>query len=121
MKISKSLKDEKRSRRQGEKKEKSTAEKAMDESTRVSLQKAINSGLVDSYGGIIATGKEAVVIHATGGTSKPEEFQDCLPAEMAVKGFLVIHFYIILEVIPDFTYQLSDLIALLFKFLIHSS
>jgi len=80
-------KDEKRSRRQGEKKEKSTAEKAMDESTRVSLQKAINSGLVDSYGGIIATGKEAVVIHATGGTSKPEEFQDCLPAEMAVKVF----------------------------------
>ena len=74
----------------------------MDESTRVSLQKAINSGLVDSYGGIIATGKEAVVIHATGGTSKPEEFQDCLPAEMAVKGFPVLHFYIILELILIF-------------------
>ena len=104
MKFCKSFKDEKRSRRQGEKKEKSTAEKAMDESTRVSLQKAINSGLVDSYGGIIATGKEAVVIHATGGTSKPEEFQDCLPAEMAVKGFPEIHLYIILELIPDFSY-----------------
>ena len=58
----------------------------MDESTRVSLQKAINIGLVDSYGGIIATGKEAVVIHASGGSIAPEEFQKPLPAEMAVKG-----------------------------------
>ena len=74
-------------KRHGEKKEKSTAEKAFDEQTRVLLQKSINIGLVDSYGGIIATGKEAVVIHATGGTERPEDFEHPLPAELAVKGF----------------------------------
>jgi len=87
------FKEQKRMKRRGEKKEKSTAEKAMDEQTRVSLQKAINSGLVDSYGGIIATGKEAVVIHATGGTElgdgtgqNPNTTAE-IPAEMAVKVF----------------------------------
>ena len=57
------------------------------------MVKAINSGLVDSYGGIIATGKEAVVIHATGGTElgdgtgqNPNTTAE-IPAEMAVKVF----------------------------------
>ena len=73
-------------KRHGEKKEKSTAESAMDEQTRLMLQKAINVSLVESYGGIIATGKEAVVIHATGGTEPPVGYFEPLPAEMAVKG-----------------------------------
>lgn len=58
----------------------------MDESTRVTLQKAINNGMVESFGGIVATGKEAVVIHATGGTP-PEEIQMPIPGELAVKVF----------------------------------
>jgi RIO kinase 3 len=81
------LKDEKRSRRQGEAKEKSTAEKAIDENTRILLQKMINSELVESYGGIVAAGKEAIVIHATGGSAELDDFQGQVPNEMAVKVF----------------------------------
>jgi len=80
------LRDQKRTRRQSEKSQKATAERAMDESTRVTLQKAINNGMVESFGGIVATGKEAVVIHATGGTP-PEEIQMPIPGELAVKVF----------------------------------
>ena len=58
----------------------------MDESTRVTLQKAINNGMVESFGGIVATGKEAVVIHATGGQTT-EELQEPIPGELAVKVF----------------------------------
>ena len=50
--------------------------------------------LVESYGGIVAAGKEAIVIHATGGTLKPFQadkrisiLSETVPAEMAVKVF----------------------------------
>lgn len=81
------FKDEKRMKKHGEKKEHSTAERAMDESTRVTLQKAINNGMVESFGGIVATGKEAVVIHATGGQTNDERNNDPVPSELAVKVF----------------------------------
>lgn len=88
-------KDQKRKQRHKEEKERSTAEKAVDENTRILLQKLINVGLVDSYGGIIAAGKEAIVIHATGGieTELDERLGRSLntiseiPGEMAVKVF----------------------------------
>ena len=54
----------------------------------------INVELVESYGGIVAAGKEAIVIHATGGTLKPFQadkrisiLSETVPAEMAVKVF----------------------------------
>jgi len=87
-------KDQKRKQRHNEAKEKSTAEKAVDENTRIILQKVINVELVESYGGIVAAGKEAIVIHATGGTLKPFQadkrisiLSETIPAEMAVKVF----------------------------------
>jgi len=87
-------KDQKRQQRHGEAKEKSTAEKAVDENTRIILQKVINVELVESYGGIVAAGKEAIVIHATGGTLAPYQadkrisiLSETVPAEMAVKVF----------------------------------
>ena len=50
---------------------------------------------VDSYGGIVAAGKEAIVIHATGGTDTEIDSRlgrslnetAEIPAEMAVKVF----------------------------------
>lgn len=80
-------KDQKRKQRHGEAKERSTAEKAIDENTRILLQKMINSELVESYGGIVAAGKEAIVIHASGGTAVLADFQGHPPNEMAVKVF----------------------------------
>jgi len=90
-------KDQKRKQRQKEEKERSTAEKAVDENTRILLQKLINIGLVESYGGIVAAGKEAIVIHASGGDSdsalldgrlgRSLNESNQIPAEMAVKVF----------------------------------
>ena len=57
-------------------------------------RQVINVELVESYGGIVAAGKEAIVIHATGGTLKPFQadkrisiLSETVPAEMAVKVF----------------------------------
>lgn len=66
-----------------EKKEKSTAEKAVDAKSRILLFKLINRGILDTLNGVIATGKESVVIHGLG--------QNCEkgipPCEVAVKVF----------------------------------
>lgn len=56
----------KRSARIHEKKEKSTAEKVLDEKSRIILFKLINRGILDVINGIVATGKESVVIHGRG-------------------------------------------------------
>lgn len=66
-----------------EKKEKSSAEKAIDEKSRILLFKLVNGGVLDSINGIIATGKESVVIHAIG--ENPEK--GITMGEVAIKIF----------------------------------
>lgn len=66
-----------------EKKEKSTAEKAVDEKSRILLFKLLNNGSLDSINGVIATGKESVVIHGKG-----ENLEKSIPmCEVAIKVF----------------------------------
>ncbi|XP_035954029.2 serine/threonine-protein kinase RIO3 isoform X3 [Halichoerus grypus] len=59
--------EERRSARLHEKKEHSTAEKAVDPKTRLLMYKMINSGMLETITGCISTGKESVVFHAYGG------------------------------------------------------
>ncbi|XP_042299308.1 serine/threonine-protein kinase RIO3-like [Sceloporus undulatus] len=77
--------EERRSARLHEKKEHSTAEKAVDPKTRLLLYKMVNSGLLETITGCISTGKESVVFHAYGGSlgedAKP------VPSECAIKVF----------------------------------
>uniref|UniRef100_A0A5S6Q8Z7 Serine/threonine-protein kinase RIO3 n=1 Tax=Trichuris muris TaxID=70415 RepID=A0A5S6Q8Z7_TRIMR len=54
----------KRHRRIHEKKEKSTAEQAVDSSTSLELYKLINTNYLKDVHGVVATGKEAVVFHS---------------------------------------------------------
>lgn len=66
-----------------EKKEKSSAEKAVDEKSRILLFKLLDRGVLESINGVIATGKESVVIHARG--ENPEKG---IPmCEVAIKVF----------------------------------
>lgn len=53
-----------------EKKDKSTAVAAVDETTRLQLFKWINAGVLDAVHGIVSTGKEAIVLHAKGGSAE---------------------------------------------------
>ncbi|XP_074998087.1 serine/threonine-protein kinase RIO3 isoform X4 [Calonectris borealis] len=59
--------EERRSARLHEKKEHSTAEKAVDPKTRLLLYKMVNAGMLETITGCISTGKESVVFHAYGG------------------------------------------------------
>ncbi|XP_048968789.1 serine/threonine-protein kinase RIO3 isoform X4 [Canis lupus baileyi] len=59
--------EERRSARLHEKKEHSTAEKAVDPKTRLLMYKMVNSGMLETITGCISTGKESVVFHAYGG------------------------------------------------------
>ncbi|NXS96582.1 RIOK3 kinase, partial [Jacana jacana] len=59
--------EERRSARLHEKKEHSTAEKAVDPKTRLLMYKMVNSGVLETITGCISTGKESVVFHAYGG------------------------------------------------------
>jgi RIO kinase 3 len=40
---------------------------AMDERTRILIYKMVNAEVLEDVTGIVSTGKEAVVLHATGG------------------------------------------------------
>ncbi|KAJ7338744.1 hypothetical protein JRQ81_012646 [Phrynocephalus forsythii] len=77
--------EERRSARLHEKKEHSTAEKAVDPKTCLLLYKMVNSGMLETITGCISTGKESVVFHAYGGSlgedAKP------VPSECAIKVF----------------------------------
>ncbi|XP_061453054.1 serine/threonine-protein kinase RIO3 isoform X1 [Rhineura floridana] len=77
--------EERRSARLHEKKEHSTAEKAVDPKTRLLLYKMVNSGMLETITGCISTGKESVVFHAYGG-SLGEEAKS-VPSECAIKVF----------------------------------
>lgn len=50
-----------------DKSELATSEQAVDPRTRIMLHKWIDAGLLENVGGILSTGKEAVVLHAEGG------------------------------------------------------
>jgi RIO kinase 3 len=65
-----SLQVDKRSSRLHDKEERATAEMSIDPKTRVILYKLVNNDILDSIGGIISTGKEAVILYAAGGKSK---------------------------------------------------
>lgn len=71
-----------------EKKEKSTSEMAMDAKTRLMLYKLVNNQILENISGVISTGKEAVVLYATGGTVPTDtEMLVEIPKECAVKVF----------------------------------
>ena len=75
----------KRMARLHEKKEKSTAEKVLDEKSRILLFKLVNRGLLETINGVIATGKESVVLHGRGRIEK--EGEEVREVEVAVKVF----------------------------------
>ncbi|XP_063155258.1 serine/threonine-protein kinase RIO3 [Candoia aspera] len=77
--------EERRSARLHEKKEHSTAEKAVDPKTRLLLYKMVNSGMLETITGCISTGKESVVFHAYGGSL--DEKIKSVPSECAIKVF----------------------------------
>ncbi|XP_033010929.1 serine/threonine-protein kinase RIO3 [Lacerta agilis] len=77
--------EERRSARLHEKKEHSTAEKAVDPKTRLLLYKMVNSGMLETITGCISTGKESVVFHAYGGSLG--EDASPIPSECAIKVF----------------------------------
>ncbi|XP_054707436.1 serine/threonine-protein kinase RIO3-like [Uloborus diversus] len=75
--------EEKRRNKIHEKKDKSTAEKALDEKTHLILYKLVNNQTLDSLSGCISVGKEACVYHAWSGL--PEE--ESVSTEFAIKVF----------------------------------
>ncbi|XP_005372761.1 PREDICTED: serine/threonine-protein kinase RIO3 [Chinchilla lanigera] len=80
--------EERRSARLHEKKEHSTAEKAVDPKTRLLMYKMVNSGMLETITGCISTGKESVVFHAYGGSMEDgREDVKAIPTECAIKVF----------------------------------
>uniref|UniRef100_A0A0B7B4R4 Serine/threonine-protein kinase RIO3 n=1 Tax=Arion vulgaris TaxID=1028688 RepID=A0A0B7B4R4_9EUPU len=77
------LSENKKSQRVHEKKEHSTAIKAVDEKTRILMFKLVNSGLLTSIDGVVSTGKEAVIFKAVGGMKDQQE----LPKDMIMKVY----------------------------------
>ncbi|CAG2170526.1 unnamed protein product [Oppiella nova] len=78
-----SINEGKRMARLHEKKEKSTAEKVLDEKSRILVFKLLNRGVLDSINGVIATGKESVVLHGRGSMAE----KGITSTEVAVKIF----------------------------------
>uniref|UniRef100_A0A1W7R9K7 Serine/threonine-protein kinase RIO3 n=1 Tax=Hadrurus spadix TaxID=141984 RepID=A0A1W7R9K7_9SCOR len=78
-----SMNEARRSHRVHEKKDKSTAEQAVDEKTRLILYKFIEQGLLESINGCISTGKESCIFHALGGQND----KNSVPKECAIKVF----------------------------------
>ncbi|CAG7828927.1 unnamed protein product [Allacma fusca] len=67
--------------------DKSTSEMAIDAKTRLLLYKLVNNNILDKVYGIISTGKEAVVLYASGGSLSDEtEVVTEIPAECVVKN-----------------------------------
>ena len=55
----------------------------MDSKTRLILYKLVNNDVLESIGGVISTGKEAVILYAPGGKSK----EVLMPAECVAKVY----------------------------------
>uniref|UniRef100_A0A8D2DZ89 non-specific serine/threonine protein kinase n=1 Tax=Sciurus vulgaris TaxID=55149 RepID=A0A8D2DZ89_SCIVU len=80
--------EERRSACLHEKKELSTAEKAVDPKTHLLMYKMVNSGMLETITGCISTGKESVVFHAYGGSMEDEkEDGKAIPTECSIKVF----------------------------------
>ena len=58
-------------------------ELALDSKTRLILYKLVNAEIIDSIGGVISTGKEALILYAPGGKSKDV----LMPAECVAKVY----------------------------------
>ncbi|XP_071041184.1 serine/threonine-protein kinase RIO3 [Parasteatoda tepidariorum] len=91
-----SVAENKRGQRLHDKREKSTAEKALDEKTSLILFKLLNNKILKSLTGCISTGKEACVYHAWSGMpeeeSSPEDQpspEDQSPPEEPVREFAI--------------------------------
>lgn len=80
-----SISEEKKQSRHHDKKEKSTAEMAIDPKTRLQLYKLINNEILEAVNGTISTGKEAIILHAQGG--KFTESDQLVPSECALKVY----------------------------------
>ncbi|XP_054159160.1 serine/threonine-protein kinase RIO3-like [Oppia nitens] len=78
-----SISEGKRMARLHDKKEKSTAEKVLDEKSRILVFKLMNRGILDTINGVIATGKESVVLHGRGSMTE----KGITHTEVAVKIF----------------------------------
>ncbi|XP_005105595.1 serine/threonine-protein kinase RIO3 isoform X2 [Aplysia californica] len=78
-----SMSEAKRSHKVHEKKDHSTAIKAVDEKTRMVLFKLVNSGYLASISGEVSQGKEAVVLKSIGGMKDDEE----LPGHIILKVY----------------------------------
>lgn len=71
--------DNRRKQRHHDKVEKGTLSSHMDENTTVSLLSLVNAGMIEELGGVISSGKEAIVYHSVAGSVNPEfEQQDCV-------------------------------------------
>lgn len=77
--------------RNSEQKDASTAEHAVDSRTRLLLYKMVNAGVLEQVNGVISIGKEAIVLHARGGTETPQNQMNSLrkavPENIAIKVF----------------------------------
>ncbi|XP_023244343.1 serine/threonine-protein kinase RIO3-like [Centruroides sculpturatus] len=78
-----SISEGRRSHKLHDKKEKSTAEQAVDPKTCLILYKLVNREYLESISGCISRGKEACVFHAFGGQNS----EKVIPSECAVKVF----------------------------------
>ena len=73
-----------------ENKDTSIAEHAIDKRTRLILHKLVNAGTLEQINGVISIGKEAIVLHAKGGTITPmnqNSIQKPIPENIAIKIF----------------------------------
>ncbi|XP_066993817.1 serine/threonine-protein kinase RIO3 [Anabrus simplex] len=75
--------EQSRRNRLHDKSEQATSELSVDPRTRLLLYKLVNQEVLDRVNGILSTGKEAVVIHADGGSSQ----ETVVPKECALKVF----------------------------------
>uniref|UniRef100_A0A8C4NC89 Serine/threonine-protein kinase RIO3 n=1 Tax=Eptatretus burgeri TaxID=7764 RepID=A0A8C4NC89_EPTBU len=60
--------EQRKSARVHDKKEIATSDHVLDMKTRLIIYRMVNNGVLDSIGGCISTGKESVVLHASGGS-----------------------------------------------------
>ncbi|XP_068603811.1 serine/threonine-protein kinase RIO3 [Brachionichthys hirsutus] len=75
--------EQRRGARLHDKKERSTAEHAVDPRTRLLMFKMVNAGVLENINGCISTGKESVIFHADGGSLEDKP----LPQEVVLKVF----------------------------------
>ena len=78
-----SMAEQKRAARLNDKHGKATATMALDPKSRLMLYRLVDNNVLERVNGVISTGKEAVILHAEGGTMDDV----AVPKECAVKVF----------------------------------